>query len=211
MDLYLALSTAVALVFIAHGILRGRGGARADFDEVPRQVAHALVGLAVIGVALLAGFGAAKLAVAAGLVLGIFLAGMKAEKIKLPLVDLILKYFERPGVFAGYGAIAYFAGMLFALSYFPQDVSLYVLYLLAVCDAAATVFGKRHGKFKLLHNRSKSFEGFLAFLIFALPVVLLGKSAIVPVVVAAAILETIDIGIDDNVLVPLAGFAYGLI
>ena len=73
----------------------------------------------------------------------------------------------------------------------------------------ATIIGKRYGKTKLIYNRSKSLEGLFAFLFFSLPVVYFAGAQMVTVVIIASILETIDIGVDDNVLIPLAGFVYG--
>lgn len=211
MDTYLLVSTFLVLAFISHGLMHKRFRIHKKFDEMPRQVVHAIIGLFVIGIAIVFGFEVAKLMVLSGLIVGIGLSVARFVGMKISIVEQVLSYFERPGFFGGYGAIAYFSGMLFCLSYFPGMLGLYILYLLAVCDAAATIFGKTHGKFQLPYNRAKSFEGLFAFLAFALPVVALGHSPIVPVVLIAAVLETVDLGIDDNVLVPLAGFVYGIV
>lgn len=211
MDIVLLISAFFLILFFAHGILNPKKETGKKFDEVPRQVAHALTGLCAIGIAYFFGIESAKIVILAGLVFGLTLSTIKMTKKKILFVDSALFYFERPGCPPGYGAIAYFCGILFCLSAFPSEVALYLIYIMAVCDAAATVFGKEHGLFKLPYNKKKSFEGLLAFLAFAMPVVAIGGNAVVPMVLAAAILETVDLGIDDNVLVPLSGFAYGII
>jgi dolichol kinase len=112
--------------------------------------------------------------------------------------------FERKDIlFSGFGSACYATGALIPLV-FLSDVNQIAacILILAIGDGLSTLVGKK-GRRKLPHNQGKTLEGALAFFIGGLPSVLFIGILGIPLAAIAAIIETIDFRIDDNLTVPI--------
>lgn len=115
--------------------------------------------------------------------------------------------FERDGVNYGTGAIHLAAGIALMLG-FASTLSFAVFGIAALIfgDAAATIVGMHFYRSRRIpHNRRKSYAGTIAFFIVsaAFGIVALGISGVLMAVVLAVV-ESIDMPVDDNVAIPIA-------
>ncbi|MDE1798446.1 MAG: phosphatase PAP2 family protein, partial [Candidatus Micrarchaeota archaeon] len=184
-------------------------------DEFARKAVQAALGLLVVGYALALGADAAALPVAAVLVGGLMLFHLKHRDTGLPLIDAALRWMERPGEPAGYGALTFFAGMLAALSMLPQELAVSMVLVLSIADALSALAGqwaKKNGMHHhpLPHNPDKSYAGSLVFVLASLPVYLIAGWAGVGAALAAAAAESLPLPVDDNLLIPWAGIAFAI-
>jgi len=111
------------------------------------------------------------------------------------------------------GASYLLTSAIVCIAFFPAEIAFAALAFLSIGDTFAALVGMNFGKRKFCFNK-KSFEGFLACfistLIFGLLCVILFKDPkyLTPPVayfgaLAAAIFETVNIPIDDNVKIPV--------
>ena len=177
--------------------------------EAGRQWFHILFGGALLTGSLLLGAKNTLYAYTGALVLGLLVLHLKLIGARLPLIDWVLKRFERQGVlFPGQGALMYFAGALFVLCFTPFSFALAVIAIVAFGDGFATLVGL-YGKWPLPWNPRKKTEGLLAFIFSAAAV----ASLVIPAPHAIAyatvlgILETVQGPLDDNLLLPMAATA----
>ena len=112
---------------------------------------------------------------------------------------------ERPGAFPLGGAVFFFLGAFCALLLFSQQNAAAAVAVLALGDSTSTVVGKTWGKHKLFLNRSKSWEGSIAFLAFAFCALLFFVQPEKAAIVAGltAVVEMLP-KLDDNFTVPIA-------
>ncbi|MEN3038579.1 MAG: dolichol kinase [Candidatus Kryptonium sp.] len=110
------------------------------------------------------------------------------------------------------GATWVFISALVCVIIFPKFIVINAFAILILSDASAAVFGRKFGKHKFF---KKSLEGTIAFILAAIPVVLLAPkvqnlpgeyiitmvSAIVGGIIEAA---SIDLKVDDNLLIPVS-------
>lgn len=214
--LALALFCAVALqswggigeVFPHGGKSLGHGGLHGKAkDERGRKAFQAALGIFVLALAYVAGTAGTALIVAFCLSIGLVLFHMKSLGARIGVVDTMLERLERPSAPPGFGALAFFCGMLIALAFIPdRALALSSVYLLAVSDGAASVFGAG-SKLKLPYHRGKSFAGSLAFFAFSLPVYFIGGVPALAAAALATLIESLPTGIDDNLTIPWAGVA----
>jgi dolichol kinase/membrane-associated phospholipid phosphatase len=180
-----------------------------DRFEVRRQMAHASVGVAIIFLYYLD-------MVSAGVLLGVLVAGgvvsMLSMIMDIPVVRTVLDYFERPHhrrSFPGRGSFFMVLGSLLAIVFFPKDIALASIAIMALGDSVTNVFGRYFGEVKLPYNPKKTVDGVL----MGIGAATLGALYFVPFHVAlvasvlAMFVETWDlkvfVEIDDNILVPL--------
>ena len=104
-------------------------------------------------------------------------------------------------------------GMLIATLVFGEalgrpDIAGASILILAFGDSVSTFVGKKYGEIKLLHNTRKSLEGslsgFMAALIAAAPAVGVELAFLGSFIGMFFESFTDRIGVDDNILVPLA-------
>ena len=117
-------------------------------------------------------------------------------------IEWLIERFERPGVVAGYGAMTFTAAVLCILTLLSsQPQILASLAILGIGDAASTIVGRR-SKRKLPYNARKTYGGTLAFFIASAPFAFLfaGPAALI-VASAAAIAESAESKIDDNLII----------
>ncbi|VVB98385.1 Uncharacterised protein [uncultured archaeon] len=159
-------------------------------------------------------FGRTKLAalLVATLIVGFLVINLLMTGIRVPLADWFIRNFERPQVrFPGYATAWYVSGLLIAATILhSQGEIAAVICSLALGDGISAIAGER-GKRKLFYNKEKTLEGVAAFFLATLPAVLFVGWIGVPFALAAAVFESLPLGIDDNFTVPLFGAAFFLI
>lgn len=173
--------------------------------EIERQMMHFLVGLGTIAMLFIFSRPFTAGAVFFVLLAGTLMINARLQKVRIPFVEWFVERFERENIiFSGFGSACYAAGALIPLV-FLNDVNQVAacILILAVGDGLSTLVGKG-GRHKLPHNRGKTLEGALAFFIGSLPSVLFIGMPGIPLAALAAIVETIDFKIDDNLVVPIA-------
>ncbi len=177
--------------------------------ETRRQLFHIIVGLIALGLLLWYGRMFTLTVVFFILIIGTALINARLMGKKIFLVDWFEKRFERDNApFPGWGSACYATGVL-VLLVFLGDINRIAagIFVLAVGDAVSTLVGRR-GTHPLPYNRSKTFEGLLAFVVFSLPAYFFIGPLVIPLALLAAIVETQPIPIDDNISVPLASVLF---
>ncbi len=192
---------------ITHRSPSNQSRAARGWSEDGRQLAHIFLGL--FALALLLTFGRETavllllLVVAGGLLLqNQFLRGRDPR-----LVQRLLDAFERPGVMVGSGAF-YYALAVLLLATFPQApaAGLALIAILAVGDGLSTMVGRR-GSRKLPWNAKKTAEGLAAFIVGggAVALAFVGWLPALLFAVILGVVETLPLGLDDNLTIGLAG------
>lgn len=177
-------------------------------NEFGRQIIHLLSGFAIIGILLFLGIYYAEIFLLACLFLGIIAINIKMLNKSLGPLDLIFVYFERKGAsFIGRGALLYGVGAMLIISFIylkDANFAMAMLAIFATGDSMSTIFGRKFGKSQLPWNRHKSFEGLLAFF-FSASLVAFPFVGFMGLLFSAilAFVESLDIHIDDNILIPL--------
>ncbi len=153
-------------------------------------------------------------------IVGLFVSYL-SKKIKIPIIHSLLQKFERKKeleTFPGKGIIFYLTGSYAALLFFPKEVAMASIMVLALGDSVSHLFGLHFGKMRHPLSEKKFFEGTIAGFFAGF----LGALAFLPwneaffASMIAMIAEAIEIKIgsqqvDDNLLVPfVAGFVVWL-
>jgi len=166
--------------------------------------------------------------VAGMLAVGYLIAEFYKRGVRIPVFASLVDMAEREEVkqtSPGKGTFRFFMGVLGAMLIFGSALNapFFVvgsgILVLALGDSMSTLAGKRLGTRKLPYNRDKSVEGTLAGVAYALVGVLLyltlfqgvATSEAVKLALAASVagmlVESLPLGIDDNLTIPLAGSA----
>ncbi len=170
-------------------------------NEDERQVLHIISGLAAIALVEIVGVQLSAYAIGIVLVLGLMTVHLKLSGFHLGPLEWLVERFERPGVTPGYGAMTLTAGCLAILTLLSSKEQIVAsLFILGVGDAASTIVGRR-SKRKLPYSRVKTYQGTAAFFICCLPAALAGGYQAVLVAGAAAIAESLESNIDDNLII----------
>lgn len=170
-------------------------------NENERQAFHIFIGAVSIALVLTLGVQLAAYAVGAVLILGLLLVHMKLSGLRLGLLEWLVARFERPGVTPGYGAMTMAAGVLAVMTLISNPAHILAsLCILGSGDAASTLVGRR-SKRTLPHNRKKTWGGSLAFFIASLPAVYFAGWQAIVVAALAAVAESMESDIDDNLIV----------
>jgi dolichol kinase len=171
-----------------------------------------LAGLLVVASVFVAGFQLTLLFLLAVLCAGFALSTVKALGGSIGVFDEALKQLERGGVMPFHGALAFVAGALFALTFSPDRAfGLGVVMILAFGDGFSTLVGLT-GRTRLPWNKKKTWRGLLAFTLAGgiaslafMSVAGLGYALI------CGLVESVDAGLDDNILVPVAAVALKIV
>ena len=172
-------------------------------NEDERQILHMLLGMGCIAMVQLIGVELSAYVVSVALVIGLVLVHIKLSFIHLGhWLEWLLERFERPGVLAGYGALTFTAAALCLLTLLSsQPQILASLAILGIGDAASTLAGRRSRR-KLPYNARKTYGGTLSFFLASAPVAFLFAGPIaLPVAAAAALAESLESRIDDNLII----------
>lgn len=178
-------------------------------SETKRKVLHIFSGAIFLLFLLI--FGRTKLAalLVAALLVGLLVINLLMMGRKVPLADWFIHNFERPKVrFPGYATAWYVSGLLIAATvlHSPGEIAA-VICSLAFGDGISAIFGER-GRMKLPYNKEKTVEGVAAFFIASLASIYFVGWIAIPFSLAAAVFESLPLGIDDNFTVPLFGAAF---
>ena len=113
--------------------------------------------------------------------------------------------------FIGEGALWYLLGLMITLSFL--DRFLYIIstiYILSVGDSISTIFTYKK-KYEYSFFKGRNWASYLAFIAFTLPIsILMGVKAI-PLIILCAVIESLDLKINDNFLIPLVCVIYLLV
>lgn len=181
-----------------------------DKFELRRQIAHAITGIAIIAL-----FSTGILQKSTLLLITLIggILSLIAKKHRLPLLEPILEYFERPKhreKFPGRGSFFLVLGSLIVLTIYPEKIAFAAILITAIGDSVTNIFGRYFGSVENPLNRKKNLEGtmmsiFLSTLV-ALFFVPMEQAFMASTV--AMFFESLDIKIgkfelDDNLLIPL--------
>ena len=173
--------------------------------EINRQLFHVILGLALLFV--LFNFGRSKTIyfLSAILFVGLLLINLVVRKIRVPIATWFVETFERKHApLPGYGSAWYVVGLLLSCLLIHDVYYLAAaVVVFAFGDAASTIFGYR-AKIPLPYNKKKTIEGTFAFILFSLSSFLFVGWYAIPLALFAAFIESLPLGIDDNLSIPLA-------
>ncbi len=181
-------------------------------EEFQRQIIHLIIGLLAIAFLFYFGRGMTIGVVFTVIIAGTFMINAQLLGIRIRLLEWIEARFERKDVlFPGWGSACYAGGVLIPLI-FLTDINQIaaIIFILATGDGFSTIIG-RNGKILLPYNKKKTLEGSLAFVIASLPAYYFIGFMIIPLAVIATIIESIDWGLDDNIIIPIVGTAFLLV
>ena len=186
---------------------------RGNFNfELRRKLFHFFFGLFLIFILIYSGRMNLIIFLSVFLALGCIMIVLMRKGWKIPVADWFEETFERENVrFPGYGAFWYVVGaLLLALFLGSADEIAAAIVALAAGDSAATIFGIR-GRHPLHHNPRKTREGSIAFFVFTLPACLFVGWIGVMLAAMAAIVESLDTPVDDNLLIPVTAILFFII
>ena len=178
--------------------------------EAKRQLFHLLFGILIV-ILLLYDF--LKIVYIFFLIIIGVTVSFLSKKYKIPVIYWFLKNFEREKDlkdFPGKGIIFYLIGVFLTLSFFPLDIAMPSILVLAFGDSVSHLFGATYGKIKHPFTDKKFLEGMIMGFIAAF----IGAKFFLPwseALIAsffAMVAEGIEMKIgaeqiDDNIVIPL--------
>ena len=138
-----------------------------------------------------------------GFLISLFIIWLRFIKIRAPYDSL----FETAGKrdrFPGEGALWYILGVLLLVSFLPRLSEIVAsIYILAIGDGVSSIFSTWRNKRKKSFLKNKSLLSFTSFVIFSLPAIVFVGPTAFPIILLCALVESIDLWINDNFLIPL--------
>lgn len=181
-----------------------------DKFELRRQIGHLMAGVII---ALLIKYSFLNREILFGVLVVGGILSIASRKYKIPFVYQILTFFERPKEikkFPGKGSFFLVMGAFLSVLFFPKDIALAAITIMAVGDAITTIIGTYFGKIKNPLNPKKHLEGTFVAIIFstlaAFSFVSFEKAFLASVtgmLIESLTVRFLDKAIDDNVLIPL--------
>ncbi len=178
--------------------------------EAKRQLFHMLFGTAIVALLVYGLLNKAHIFFL--IIIGIIISFL-SKKYKIPLIYWFLKNFEREKelkTFPAKGVIFYLIGVFLTLSFFPLDIAMPAILVLAFGDSTSHLFGVRYGKIKHPFADKKFLEGMIAGFIAAFigALVFLPWHEALTASFFAMLAEGLEIKIgaeqiDDNIIIPL--------
>jgi dolichol kinase len=177
--------------------------------EVKRKIAHILLGVLIV---LMLSFGIINKIHIFFLTILIIILSFLNKKHKIPIVYRLMHTLERDenvGKFPGKGLIFYFIGVFLVLSFFPLDIAIPAILILAFADSVGHLFGIKYGKKKHPYVSTKFVEGWIAGFIagFIAAFVFVPWPEALAASFFAMLVDGIEIKIgaeeiDDNLIIP---------
>ena len=178
--------------------------------EVNRKLLHMSLGVALVALLMFGIVGKEHLF---GLLAAMLVLSILSKKYNIPVVGWLLRNFEREEYakkFPGRGFIYYIIGVLLVLVFFPMDIAMPAILVLAFADSIGHLFGIRYGKRKHPYVKTKFVEGWIAGLIagFIAAFVFVPWHEALAASFFAMLVEGIEVKIgaeevDDNLIIPL--------
>lgn len=172
--------------------------------ELNRDLVHLGIGVSLISLLYLVENEAEAYSIILALITLGFLLSNYAVLYRKSRISKFLYSLERDYAKFGIGAVWLALGTLFSLGFiFNKWILLAIMACFLIGDPLATLFGLRYGKHKLLYNKRKSIEGSLVYFISSSLVgfIFIGFYSFI-IGILGALIESVDIKIDDNLLVP---------
>lgn len=172
-------------------------------DEYLRQITHLIFGTAIAFFVLFTEKNIALPVFIMAIFAGFVLSDGIIRGYRIPLISALIDSLERKDAFPGKGTFYFVISALFCLAFFDQFTVFVAIIGLAVVDSASTVFGISMGKHRIFNG--KSYEGFLAGVIFTLFIFLfiLPPVMAIPLALGAGLVEFLS-PIDDNLIIPVS-------
>ncbi|RME55272.1 hypothetical protein D6777_01105 [Candidatus Woesearchaeota archaeon] len=173
--------------------------------EIKRQLFHLIFSIILVILIYLDIVGPVVLS--SVLIIGLVLSYLSIEH-KLPAISWLLNVFERDNVnFPGEGAFYLILGITIVVLFFPLNIALASIMILALGDSFANLLGRAYGKKPFAHKTlvgttAGIFFGFWGAMIFVEPLVALLGSGIT-MLLEAFNLKVLNIKIDDNLFIPV--------
>ncbi len=178
--------------------------------EVNRKLLHMFLGVVLVALLMFGIVGKEHLFV---LLVIMLVMSILSKKYDIPLISWLLRNFEREDYvkkFPGRGFIFYLIGSLLVLAFFPMDIAMPAILVLAFADSVGHLFGIRYGKRKHPYVKTKFIEGWIAGLIagFIAAFVFVPWHEALAASFFAMLVEGIEVKIgaeevDDNLIIPL--------
>lgn len=192
---------------IAEAIVFNRKRAIDRKDESARKTLHIVSNLTACLMIWALGIETTSYIVLLVAFIGILAMHLALTGTKIPGMEEWIKNVGRMGENPGEGALYNALGVLFAISLLRDYplAAISVILILALGDGLATFAGARYGRHKLPWNRNKSWEGIAGFSLgascawFLMPV-----PGTVLIVILAAIIESLPMRVNDNIVLPAA-------
>lgn len=139
------------------------------------------------------------------LLLGLMFVQLKIEGWRNKFIDFMLETFDRRERIPARGGLTYVAGALFLFSAVDFNFAMGILAILAFGDGFATLVGVS-GTRPLPFNKNKTWDGLGAFILagVASSMFFLGLQNAVIYSLLLAVVESVDLKVDDNILIPFA-------
>ena len=173
--------------------------------ETKRQIIHILIGLIAIAFLFLFGRLTTITAIFFTILFGLIIINQLYLGRKMRIIEWFIQNFERKKVhFPGWGSACYATGVLL-LCCFITDLNAIAASILVIAlgDGLATIIGQM-GKVRIPYNKNKKIEGSVALFIGSLAGYLFIGPLVFPAAVIAMLVESLPIGIDDNITLPVA-------
>ena len=186
-----------------------------NYLELRRQLFHALLGVVIV-LGVIYGLLTVKRLLLI-FIFGVVLSGLSIG-FRIPVISWFLDNFDRKDEkMPGKGAMFFVLGSLSVLAFFPLNIALAAIMVLALGDSLATLVGLHLGRIRSVSR--KSMEGFFAGVVAAFIGALFFVDYLSALAgsLAAMCFELLEIKfgsrvVDDNVMVPLtAAFVMWLV
>ena len=180
--------------------------------EIKRKLIHLLLGILIV---ILLKYGLIEKIHIFFLIIISIIFSFLSKRYKIPILHRILQNFERETdlkKFPGKGFIFYLIGVFLVLSFFPLDIAMAAILILAFADSVGHLFGIKFGRIRHPFVSTKFIEGWIAGLIAGFVGAFIILRSWPQALVAsffAMLVEGIEIKIgleevDDNIIIPLA-------
>lgn len=178
--------------------------------EIKRQLFHLVLG--VFTVTLLHYGLLTPLIMLIGIIKGLIVA-LLSKKLRIPIIAWLLDEFERKEdmkTLPGKGAIYYAIGCFLAVYFFPKDIAIASILILAFGDSISHLFGAHYGRIRHPFNDKKFLEGTLFGFLASFTIVLFFVNIPEAFVASltAMLIEAMEVkiganAINDNLVIPV--------
>ena len=178
--------------------------------EIKRKLIHLLLGIIIV--ALLSFEIINKIHIFFLIIIAI-IASFLSKKYKISIAQHIIQNLERDKnlkKFPGKGSIFYLIGVFLVLSFFPLDIAMASILVLAFADSVGHLFGIRFGRIRHPFVSTKFIEGWIAGLIagFVGAFIFVSWHEALVASFFAMLVEGVEIKagleeVDDNIIIPL--------